>query len=231
MPAKSGASLLLVKNDQSSEWSYFIHYLRNSLGTLGALADYYGDHPPSEQQVKKLLEQVKKLALQSKDYIAAFSEFTKPFDPVLRPVVMPEWFRDHVALHRVSSAPGIRFTLTLPQEPFLVAADPEQLARAVNAFLENALEAVPPDGELSVSLSAEDGYAVFRFRNAGQQLSPTVLPDLGKPFLTMKTGRLGMGLAWARRAADVHRGDFGGANVPGGVEFWMMIPVIPGGIP
>ena len=65
-----------MANEKSSEWAYFIHYLRNSIGTLGALADYYGGHPPDPVQVKRLLEQLKRVSVQSQGYIAAFSEFT-----------------------------------------------------------------------------------------------------------------------------------------------------------
>ena len=119
--------------------------------------------------------------------------------------------------------------MTLPDAPFVIDADPDLLARAVDAFLDNAAEAMPEGGELAVSLVCEPGQAVFRFRNTGQAVSPSLLPDLGKPFLTMKPGRLGLGLGWARRVAEAHHGDFGGSNIPGGVEFWLKIPLASGG--
>ena len=219
----------MAKEHQSSEWSYFIHYLRNSIGTLGALADYYGGHPPDPAQVKRLLDQLKRVSVQSQDYINAFSELTQPLTPVPRALTMPDWLRERASAHAVAAKPGVKFTLALPDAPFVVEADPDLLARAVGAFLDNAAEAMPQGGEFSVSLACEAGQAVFRFRNTGQSVSPSLLPDLGKPFLTMKPGRLGLGLGWARRVAEAHRGDFGGSNIPGGVEFWMKIPMSSGG--
>ena len=221
----------MAKEYQSSEWSYFIHYLRNSIGTLGVLADYYGGHPPDAQQVKRLLDQLKRVSVQSQDYINAFSELTQPLSPVPRPLTMPDWLRERASVHAVAQKPGVKFSMTLPDSPFVVDADPDLLARAVGAFLDNATEAMPEGGEFAVSLACEAGQAVFRFRNTGQAVSPYLLPDLGKPFLTMKPGRLGLGLGWARRVAEAHRGDFGGSNFPGGVEFWMKIPIASGGIP
>jgi signal transduction histidine kinase len=219
----------MPKEQQSSEWSYFIHYLRNSIGTLGALADYYGGHPPEPAQVKRLLDQLKRVSLQSQDYINAFSELTQPLSPEPRALAMPDWLRDRASAHPVSKMPAVKFTMTLPDAPFMIEADPELLARAVAAFLDNAAEAMPEGGEFAVSLACEAGQAVFRFRNTGSAVSPSLLPDLGKPFLTMKPGRLGLGLGWARRVAEAHHGDFGGSNIPGGVEFWMKIPIASGG--
>ena len=217
----------MAKEQQSSEWAHLIHYLRNSIGTLGSLAEYYSSHPPDEEQVKRLLAQVQRVSQQSQGYIAAFSQLTLPLNPVPQPLNMPDWLRDRVANHSVAKMALIKLSLTLSESPFVVEADPDLLARAVDAFLDNAAEAMPSGGELTVSLAVEDRRAVFRFRNTGRGVAPSMLPDLGKPFLTMKPGRLGLGLGWARRVAEAHSGDFGGSNIPGGVEFWLKIPTAP----
>lgn len=215
----------MAKEHQSSEWSYLIHYLRNSIGTLGSLAEYYSAHPPDEQQVQRLLAQIRRVADQSQGYVSAFSQFTLPLDPHPAPLAMPGWLSERVSAHAVVKRPGIKFSLAVSGGDFTLTADPDLVARAVDAFLDNAADAMPTGGELAVSLAVESGHAVFRFRNTGRDLAPSVLPDLGKPFLTMKPGRLGLGLGWARRVADAHGGDFGGSNVPGGVEFWLKIPL------
>lgn len=217
----------MAKEHQSSEWSYLIHYLRNSIGTLGSLAEYYSGHPPDEQQVQRLLEQVRRVSEQSQQYIAAFSQLTLPLNAAPRPLAMPAWLRDRASAHAVAKTPGIKLTMTAPDAAFDVEADPDLLGRAVDAFLDNAADAMPTGGDLTVSLALEGGLAVFRFRNTGKEVAPSMLPDLGKPFLTMKPGRIGLGLGWARRVAEAHGGDFGGSNVPGGVEFWLKIPVKP----
>jgi signal transduction histidine kinase len=217
----------MAKEQRSSEWTYFIHYLRNSIGTLGSLAEYYASHPPDEQQLQRLLAQIRSVADQSQGYVAAFSQLTLPLEPVPRALAMPQWLRERVSNHSVARAAGINLSLELPEKSFEIKADPDLLARAVDAFLDNAADAMPTGGQLAVALAFESGRAVFRFRNTGKDLAPSVLPDLGKPFLTMKPGRLGLGLGWARRVADAHGGDFGGSNVPGGVEFWLTVPLTP----
>ncbi|HXT01840.1 MAG TPA: HAMP domain-containing sensor histidine kinase, partial [Elusimicrobiota bacterium] len=188
---------------------------------------YYISHPPDEEQVKRLLAQVKRVADQSQGYVAAFSQFTLPLSPSPRALAMPGWLRDRASAHAVAKSSAIKLSLAAPDAAFVVEADPDLLARVVDAFLDNAAEAMPTGGELVVSLAVEAGQAVFRFRNTGKELAPSMLPDLGKPFLTMKPGRVGLGLGWARRVADAHGGDFGGSNVPGGVEFWLKIPLAP----
>lgn len=219
----------LMANEQSSEWSYFIHYLRNTLGTLGALANYYTTHPPDAKQTARLIEQLKRASESSQDYIAAFSELTQPIQKTPTIIAMPDWLSERVAAHKISASKTVKLELTVPPGPFSLEADQDLLWRAISALLNNAEEAMPDGGMFAVSLACDQGQAVFRFRNTGSKVSPALLPDLGKPFLTMKPGRLGLGLGWARKVASLHGGEFGGTNLADGVEFWLKIPLASGG--
>lgn len=214
--------------EASSEWSYFVHYLRNSLGAIETLSDIYLTHPPDQEHVQRLLENLKHMTDQSQTYIAAFAEFSEPARPIIKPLTMPAWLRDRITEHPVASAPGIQLKLSLPETPFVLNADPDLLVRAVNALLSNALDATPESGTLEVTLTADAEQAVLRVRNTGEQIAPRMLTELGKPFLTTKADRVGLGLCWAQRAAKAHRGGFGGGNVPAGVEFWIKIPLLTG---
>src|ERR1700739_413805 len=101
----------MEKEHRSSEGSYLIHYLRNSIGTLGSLAEYYMGHPPDEAQVKRLLEQVRRVSEQSQQYIAPFSLLTLPTRPAPRPLPMPDWLRERASAHAVAKNAGIKLTL------------------------------------------------------------------------------------------------------------------------
>jgi signal transduction histidine kinase len=209
----------------SSEWAYFIHYLRNALGTMGSLSDYYLSRPPNSDQTLKLLTQLKKVSEQSVGYINAFSELARPVSASFAPLDLGAWMKARVETHRAAHTQGIQLDLSLPAEGSTpVEADVTLLSGAVGAFLDNALDAMPKGGRLSVSARADAEWLFIVVRNTGEPLAASVMPELGKPFLTLKPGRMGLGLGWAKRAAQAHGGDFEAANVPGGVEFTLRIP-------
>ena len=218
-----------MPKESSSEWTYFIHYLRNTLGTLATLSDYYTPRPPDADQIKRLVAQIKRVTVQGQEYIGAFSEFTHPLEIRPQPLTMPDWLNALVAAHKVSSNPAIKCELSLPGSPFQINADPALLSRAINAFLDNVQDALPKGGQYFLTAALEAGQAVFRVRNHGDPLCASLMPDFGKPFLTLKPGRIGLGLGWARLVAQAHGGEFGCSNVSGGVEFWLKIPLQFGG--
>jgi len=212
---------------QTSEWTYFIHYLRNTLGTLGSLSDYYMTYPPNNEQVQRLLTQVKRLSEQSHQYILAFSELTRPVVLQARPLQLSDWLRERVGAHRISSEKSIQLKFELGAGPLELTADPTVLGQAIDAFMDNALDAMPNGGSLTIAASRQGERTHISFKNTGEPISPTIMPDLGKPFLTLKPGRMGLGLGWAKRAAQAHGGDFDASNLPGGIEFTLRLPNKP----
>lgn len=214
-----------MAKESSSEWTYFIHYLRNTLGTLSSLSDYYTTRPPDAAQTERLIAEIKRVTDKGQKYIAAFADFTHPLEVRAQPLTMPDWLNELVAAHKVSSIPAIKCELTVPVVPFLLEADPALLARAVNALLDNVVDALPLGGQYFLIVTLEAGHAVILVRNHGEPLSDSLLPDYGKPFLTLKPGRIGVGLGWARHVAMAHGGEFGCSNIPGGAEFRLKIPL------
>ena len=212
-----------MSEKQSSEWTYFIHYLRNTLGTLGSLSDYYMTYPPSPDQVQRLLSQVKRLSEQSHQYILAFSELTRPVELKPESLKLNAWLQERIGAHKLSAEKEVKVNFDL-DEPIEMQADPAVLGRAVDAFMDNALDAMPKGGSLTISAKKAGKTVVLAFQNTGEPVSPTILPDLGKPFLTLKPGRMGLGLGWAKRAAQAHGGEFEALNEPGGIKFTLRLP-------
>jgi signal transduction histidine kinase len=212
---------------QSSEWTYFIHYLRNTLGTLGSLSDYYMTYPPNTEQVQRLLTQVKRLSEQSHQYIVAFGELTRPVVLQPRRLFLTDWLKERVNAHKVATDKLINIDFSLPNDPLEIMADPVVLGQAVDAFLDNALDAMPKGGNFKVTATREGEKIVLTFANSGDPISPSIMPDLGKPFLTLKPGRMGLGLGWAKRAALAHGGDFEASNQAGGISFALKLPPTP----
>jgi signal transduction histidine kinase len=123
--------------------------------------------------------------------------------------------------------------------PDLVQGDDYQLEQAfVNLFL-NALEALGPNGTLSVATevcsaqakSARPGASMegpqlrVTIKDTGAGIPPENMARLFEPFFTTKPKGTGLGLPITRRIILEHRGDISVQSRPGqGTTFQILLP-------
>jgi signal transduction histidine kinase len=92
-----------------------------------------------------------------------------------------------------------------------VRGDDAQLQQTfMNLFL-NAIEAMGPNGTLTVGTEITDGAngarsLKIKISDTGAGIAPEILPHLFEPFFTTKKNGTGLGLAICRRIAVEHRG-------------------------
>lgn len=135
------------------------------------------------------------------------------------------------------AVPGDR-TLSLSLGPIPeIWGDPYYLTDAVKSLIENALEAVPPEGRVLVRTFRDDGAkrprVVVEIIDNGSGMTPEFVRDqLFKPFQTTKSDGVGLGLATASQIVHFHNGKLAVLTRPGGgTVVRIAFPAIPGGIP
>lgn len=102
---------------------------------------------------------------------------------------------------------------------------PDQLVSALAALLKNAVEFNKPEGTVTVTVlpvrKAGKSYVEFRVEDTGVGIAPEELPQVTEPFfqggalLTAKPTGLGLGLAVAKKVAELHGGTLEIASQPG----------------
>jgi signal transduction histidine kinase len=123
---------------------------------------------------------------------------------------------------RVPPATPGRRTLSLALGPIPeIWGDPYYLTDALKSLIENALEAVPPEGRVLVRTyrdeSARRHRVVVEIIDNGTGMSPEFVRDrLFKPFQTTKPDGVGLGLATANQLVQLHDGKFNVRTSPGG---------------
>jgi len=118
-------------------------------------------------------------------------------------------------------------------EPMALFVDPLRIEQVLSNLLTNAAKYTPDGGKIVVRVREDGGQAVFSVRDNGIGIAPESLPRVFDLFMQAESGRdrrdggLGIGLALARKIAEMHSGtvqaESGGENQ--GSEFVVTLPL------
>ena len=122
-------------------------------------------------------------------------------------------------------------TLSLELEDCSVEGDRERLRELADNLASNALRHAAPGTQIEVTLKQEETGVRLTVSNDGPPIPEEDLPHLFEPFYrgdpsrSRQSGGTGLGLAIVRAAVLAHKGRCGAENCPGGVRFWVFLPV------
>ena len=124
--------------------------------------------------------------------------------------------------------------LDLPDHRLLAQGDAQRLTQLVANLLNNAARYTPEGGSIAVRAEAERGQVVLRVRDNGRGIEPQLMDHIfdmfvqGPPSVLQAGGGLGIGLALARKIAQLHGGSLK-AHSEGagkGSEFTFRFPLL-----
>ncbi|HSU39346.1 MAG TPA: ATP-binding protein [Polyangiaceae bacterium] len=131
-------------------------------------------------------------------------------------------------------AAGHELSVTLTEEPLFLDGDPTRLTQILANLLNNAAKYTESRGHIGLSVSQLDGDAVISVRDDGIGIEREALPRIFEMFNRgggAKRGQsgLGIGLALARRLAEMHGGGIEAqSDGPGrGSQFSVRLPLAP----
>jgi signal transduction histidine kinase len=118
-----------------------------------------------------------------------------------------------------------------PISPVTMEGDSELLRRAIENVLRNAIRYAPAGSKVEVVLENGGGCIKIRVRDFGPGVPAEALPRLFDPFYRVeqdrdrKSGGVGLGLAIARRAVELHKGRLRASNASPGLLIEIELPV------
>jgi len=142
--------------------------------------------------------------------IARFSDFARMPAPHFEDVSPNDIVRATLGLLQAQlDAPGrpsIRVRVELDARLARMRADPEQLGRALQNLLLNAIDAMPGGGELTVRTERSNGTVRFDVSDTGEGLTGEEQKRLFTPYYTTKQHGTGLGLAIVQSVVADHTG-------------------------
>jgi signal transduction histidine kinase len=116
-------------------------------------------------------------------------------------------------------------------EPLAVMGEPELLRRAVENVIRNAVRHAPEGTMVNIGLESAGDVARIRVRDYGPGVPDELLAMIFEPFFRVErdrsraSGGIGLGLAIARRAVDLHRGRISAGNAQPGLVVLIELPL------
>jgi signal transduction histidine kinase len=154
-----------------------------------------------------------------KTIIGRFSDFAKMPAPELQQVdinrIARETLRLFEAQLRAPGKPHVETRLALADDVGVLAADPEQLQRALRNLILNALDAMPGGGTLTIRTSRSEHKIALEVSDTGQGLTPEECNRLFTPYYTTKQHGTGLGLAIVQSVVSDHKGTISVHSEPG----------------
>lgn len=185
-----------------------VHEINNPLATIAACAEalesrvgegVYGAGADVED-LREYLQLIRGEAFRCKQITNGLLDFSRARAAEHAPVNVSEVVESaaRLLLHQKRGA-AIRIEVELADELPLVSGDMGQLQQAVIILSENAIDAMPEGGTLTLhtALDEEDGAVVVEVRDTGQGIAPEIRERIFDPFFTTKEIGRGTGLGLA----------------------------------
>jgi signal transduction histidine kinase len=129
-----------------------------------------------------------------------------------------------------AEAQGCRLVTRTDDRPVLFG-ERELVRRACENVMRNAIRHAPAGSPVEVALSSHDGRASIKIRDHGRGVPPDALGEIFQPFFRVEkdrdrsSGGIGLGLAIAKRATELHHGRVTAQNANPGLVVEIELPL------
>jgi signal transduction histidine kinase len=200
------------------------HEIRNPIAAMRLKAEnaLAGDDGRRTSALKTILEQVGRLDVLLRDLLAMTQQ--RHVQPA--PTDLAAFLEGIIESHReLAASKGV--VLKAPARPAMQATpqfDADQMHRALDNLILNAIQNTPPGGTVNVEVDICEGRVSFRVRDTGPGVPENIRDRLFEPFVTGRAEGTGLGLAIVREIARAHGGDVHVSSDGNGATFEIVVP-------
>jgi PAS domain S-box-containing protein len=180
------------------------HDLRNPLQGIAAATYLLRNESLTTDERSELLRLIENNVEYSDGIVKDLLDYSRPLDLTLTEITPREIITSTLQTTRVPDRIKIQ---NLSQEDPSVSVDPDRMKRAFVNLIENAVDAMPNGGTITISTRESNGFLEIAFADTGLGLPEEILDNLWKPLRTTKAKGMGLGLAIVKRIVDAHGGE------------------------
>src|SRR5579872_1126994 len=179
------------------------HQIRKPLNAitleLELLSQDARESKPVEDHVHAVREEMSRIDL----VIEALMRFMRPGQLKIERVAANDLMREAA---KAVNDPSIEVSCELDPAAAFIKADRAILMEALRNIVQNAVDAMPKGGTLTMASALVNGHVELSVADTGEGISPEHLEDIFQLYFTTKADGNGVGLPLALRAVDLHGG-------------------------
>lgn len=222
---------IIIRNQRlwltGSMMGNLIHDLNNPLTSINGNVELLQINPVTEDpKIKKRVDTiqngVKRLTHKLRD-MQLFTKEGKGETFVDINQICEETARVAEYLPKPSKLP---ITTNLSNQALACTCNPNQLAQAILAIMDNALDSALSVSNPKVSISTEqqNSKVLIKITNNGQMIDAALGEKIFEPFFSTKEDCLGIGLSFAKQAILAHSGEITYGSTPEETFFLITLP-------
>ncbi len=216
------------------------HEIRNPLGAIKGLAQFLGEKQAGDPTQAEMTRTIAGEATRLERLVNDLLTYARPRPPDPQPLDLGATLREVATLARApAEAAGVTLRVEAAEGLPPVLADQDQVQQLLGNLAQNAIQAMPTGGTLTLSVRAVragrgnapqesagplDGVTL-RVEDTGSGIPAEDLPRVFEPFYTTRSKGTGLGLAICRQIVEAHGGTIRVARTgPEGTVFEVRLP-------
>ena len=222
----------LSKQERMAEIGNFsmmiAHELKNPLGIIKGAIDIIAKEGVKAEVSRTMMgyiqDEVKRLNRLVEDFLSfarpnpahkSFVDINHVVNKIVNLIPLPEFKEKEITL-----------TVQLAEDIAEVNVDEHQIYQAIVNIFNNAIQAIPQEGEITVKTESRPNGILITIMDTGVGIGDEEKEKVFEPFFTKKQSGTGLGLAVVRKIIDNHKGEITiTAREGGGTIFSVGLPI------
>ncbi len=202
------------------------HEIRNPLSAIAGYAELL-KKGLSEDEIISATDAIIRETKNLNRIVTNFLSFVRKPQPVFKETDINALIREIISMVSLDkNAKKIDFNINLSDSLPLIEADPFELRMAFLNIIQNAVQAMPNGGRLSVRSSVQFGKIFLEIADTGGGIPKEIGDRIFNPFFTTKEQGTGLGLAIVHKIIESHNGKIEFKSNKGkGTTFIIKLPI------
>jgi putative PEP-CTERM system histidine kinase len=205
--------------------AFVVHDLKNIVTQLSLMVRNAERHADNPEFQRDMLETVSHSVDRMKQLMMQLREGSKPADGSTGVGVDLETIAQRVKKSKAPQLPVVDINI---RAAVVARGHEERIERVIGHLVQNALDATPPEGKVSIDIGREGSMATVEVADTGHGMSAEFIRErLFKPFNTTKHAGMGIGAYESRQYIQELGGDIRvESNENAGTRFFIKLPLI-----